>query len=110
MKWLVRSLTWTKVDSSRLARCEMTAAPIASSSASIDFHGRVFGVTRATCAARSICSPLCTRGSSLHDSGVRLTLSGGRPGPLDGPGEPGQDEPGRQKALGTRPQWPGPQC
>jgi hypothetical protein len=53
----------------------MTAAAIASSSAMIDFHGRVLRLTRSTCSDRSTCFPLCPRGSALHDYGVRLTLS-----------------------------------
>src|SRR5271165_2291885 len=65
--WLVRSLVLRKVDRPWLARCEMTAAAIASTSAIIDCHGRVLRLTRSTCADRSICLPFCTRDSSLRD-------------------------------------------
>src|SRR5208283_1624279 len=64
--WLVRSLVLRKLARPWLARCEMTAAAIASSSAIIDFHGRVLRLTRSTCAERSICLTSCTRDSSLR--------------------------------------------
>jgi hypothetical protein len=42
------------------AQPEVMAAPIASTSAMIDFHGLVFALTMATWADRSICGPPCT--------------------------------------------------
>src|SRR6478752_9902567 len=57
MNWLARSFV---VKVPRRARCEMTAAAIASSRAMIDFHGLVLRLTRSTCVDRSICLPFCT--------------------------------------------------
>src|SRR5260370_12515922 len=89
------------------AHPDVTAAAIASTRAMIDFHGRAFACTFATCADRSSCGPSSMPGTSrLPGSGCldRITVSGEggghAPGPGNSPGGPGAGRlRGRQQRL-----------